>query len=82
MLEAAASLGLDVPGDVSVIGYDDAEAADFVGLTTVRQPLSESGERAVARLAALLDGHDDGPLREVMPVSLVVRRTTGRPPAA
>jgi DNA-binding LacI/PurR family transcriptional regulator len=82
VLEAAASLGLNVPGDVSVIGYDDLEAADFVGLTTVRQPLAESGERAVARLEALIGGRDDGPLREVMPVSLVVRRTTGRPPAA
>ena len=82
VLEAAASLGLDVPGDVSVIGYDDVEAADFVGLTTVRQPLSESGERAVARLAALIEGNHEGPLREVMPVSLVVRRTTSRSPAA
>lgn len=79
VLEAAASLGLDVPGDLSVIGYDDVEAADFVGLTTVHQPLSESGERAVARLEALIAGHDDAPLREVMPVSLVVRRTTGQP---
>ncbi len=81
VLEAAASLGLDVPGELSVVGYDDGEAADFVGLTTVRQPLTESGERAVARLEALMAGHDEGPLREVMPVTLVVRRTTGRPPA-
>jgi LacI family transcriptional regulator len=80
VLEAAASLGLEVPGDLSVIGYDDVEAADFVGLTTIHQPLSESGERAVARLDALIEGRDEGPLREVMPVSLVVRRTTGRPP--
>ena len=82
VLEAATALGLDVPGDVSVIGYDDVEAADFVGLTTVRQPLTESGERAVARLQALIEGGDEAPLREVMPVALVVRRTTGRPPAA
>jgi LacI family transcriptional regulator len=79
VLEAAAAVGLSVPGDVSVIGYDDVEAADYVGLTTVHQPLSESGERAVARLEALMAGADEGPLREVMPVSLVVRRTTGRP---
>jgi LacI family transcriptional regulator len=82
VLEAAQALGLQVPGDVSVIGYDDVEAADFVGLTTIRQPLSESGERAVARLEALIDGRDTGPLRDVMPVSIVVRRTTGAPHAA
>ncbi len=81
VLEAAAALGLSVPGDLSVIGYDDVEAADFIGLTTIRQPLSESGERAVARLQALMAGHHEGPLREVMPVALVIRRTTGRPPA-
>lgn len=79
VLEAAQSLGLDVPRDVSVIGYDDVEAADFVGLTTIRQPLTESGERAVARLEALIEGRDEGPLRDVMPVSLVARRTTGAP---
>ena len=79
VLEAASALGLEVPGDLSVVGYDDVEAADFVGLTTIHQPLTESGERAVARLEALIAGNDEGPMREVMPVSLVVRRTTGRP---
>jgi LacI family transcriptional regulator len=81
VLEAAATLGLDVPGDLSVIGYDDVEAADFVGLTTIRQPLTESGERAVARLESLIAGRDTGSLREVLPVSLVVRGTTAPPPA-
>ena len=39
VLEAAASLGMTVPSDLSVTGCDDVEAADFLGLTTVRQPL-------------------------------------------
>jgi DNA-binding LacI/PurR family transcriptional regulator len=81
VLEAAANVGLRVPGDVSVIGYDDVEAADYVGLTTIRQPLTETGEHAARRLVALLAGNDDVPLREVLPVSLVVRRTTAPPPA-
>jgi DNA-binding LacI/PurR family transcriptional regulator len=81
VLEAAASLGLRVPDDVSVIGYDDVEAADYVGLTTIHQPLAETGEHAVRRLVALIEGQDRAPLREVLPVSLVVRRTTGARPA-
>jgi LacI family transcriptional regulator len=80
VLEAAAALGLRVPGDVSVIGYDDLELADHVGLTTIRRPLAQAGEHAVRRLVDLIGGRDGGPLREVLPVSLVVRRTTGAAP--
>jgi DNA-binding LacI/PurR family transcriptional regulator len=79
VLEAARALGLEVPGDLSVIGYDDVEAADFAGLTTIRQPLYETGERAVRRLVDLIAGRDGQPLRLVLPVTLVVRRTTGAP---
>ncbi|HYO44900.1 MAG TPA: LacI family DNA-binding transcriptional regulator [Candidatus Limnocylindrales bacterium] len=79
VLEAAAGLGLSVPDDLSVVGYDDIEAAGFIGLTTVRQPLCETGERAVRRLVDRIAGIDDQPLREVLPVTLVVRRTTGAP---
>ena len=43
VLEAAQAAGLRVPEDLSVIGFDDVEAATFVRLTTVAQPLRESG---------------------------------------
>ena len=43
--------GLRVPDDLSVTGYDDLELADHLGLTTIRQPLFESGVRAVAATA-------------------------------
>jgi DNA-binding LacI/PurR family transcriptional regulator len=79
VLEAAADGGLRVPGDLSVVGYDDIETAELLGLTTVRQPLYETGERAVARLLRLLAGTGPGLLREVLPVSLVIRRTTAAP---
>ena len=45
VIAAARELGLHVPDDLSVIGYDDIEAADYVGLTTIRQQLFESGRR-------------------------------------
>jgi DNA-binding LacI/PurR family transcriptional regulator len=82
VLEAARILGIDVPGGLSVIGFDDVELADFAGLTTIHQPLADTGLRGVARLLELIDGHPTGPLREVLPISLVVRRTTAAPASA
>ncbi len=79
-LDAARDAGLDVPGDVSVVGFDDLEVAHVAGLTTVRQPLAHSGERAAELLLALVDGQDVGPVREVLPLELV-RRATTAPPA-
>lgn len=79
VLEAAAAIGLAVPADLSVTGYDDLELADHLGLTTIRQPLFESGVRAVQRL---LIGIDDGPmtpLRETQDVRLIARRSTAPP---
>jgi LacI family transcriptional regulator len=81
VLEAARALGIDVPGELSVIGYDDVEAADFVGLTTIHQPLAETGARAVRRMIGLIAGAARVPLREVLQVTLVERRTTGPAPA-
>ncbi len=79
VLEAAAALGLRVPQDLSVTGYDDLELADHLGLTTIHQPLFESGVRAVERLLRLLDGVATEPLREVQDLSLVRRRSTAPP---
>lgn len=79
VLEAIGHLGLRVPADVSVTGYDDLELADHLGLTTIHQPLFESGLRAVERLLRLLDGAPPEPLREVQDISLVVRRSTAAP---
>ena len=79
VLEAASQLGLHVPGDLSVTGYDDLELADHLGITTIRQPLFESGVRAVQRLLHSLQGGPPEPLREVQDINLVVRRTTAPP---
>ena len=46
VIAAAHEAGFNVPDDLSVVGYDDIEAADFVGLTTISQRLIESGGRA------------------------------------
>jgi DNA-binding LacI/PurR family transcriptional regulator len=76
-LQAARELGLRVPQDVSVAGFDDVPAAAHADLTTVRQPLLEKGVQAARLLAELEAG---GPPRRVMlPVELVVRGSTGPP---
>jgi DNA-binding LacI/PurR family transcriptional regulator len=72
---------IDVPGDISVVGYDDSEIArlSFVGLTTVRQDATQMAEHAVQAIVERLD-HGRIEAREiVLDPTLVVRSTTGPP---
>jgi DNA-binding LacI/PurR family transcriptional regulator len=80
VLEAARALRIRVPEDLSVIGFDDIEIASYVGLTTVRQPLFESGRRGAELLLGALAGMPPPARVETLPLELVVRGTT-RPPA-
>jgi DNA-binding LacI/PurR family transcriptional regulator len=80
VLEAARDAGLRVPEDLSVVGYDDIEIADIMGLTTIRQMLFESGQRGVELLLETLENPDIEPVREVLPTELIVRGTTAPPP--
>lgn len=79
VLEAAGRAGLAVPGELSVVGFDDIEVAAYVGLTTVRQPLVESGLRGAELLLAALEGGVQAAAGETLPLDLVVRRTTAPP---
>jgi DNA-binding LacI/PurR family transcriptional regulator len=64
-----------------VVGSSSTELAEIVGLTTVRQPLFRSGQRGMQLLLDALRGNPSPPAREVLPLELVVRSTTGPPPA-
>jgi LacI family transcriptional regulator, galactose operon repressor len=76
-LEAVRTAGLRVPADVSVVGFDDVEVSGYVGLTTVRQPLFESGSLAATLLLGLLDDDEvPSPLVHRLDLELVVRSTT------
>jgi DNA-binding LacI/PurR family transcriptional regulator len=79
VLEAATVEGFKVPDDLSVIGFDDMEVSQYVGLTTVSQSLHESGRRGVQRLLDVVRGRDNRPLEEQLPLELKVRRTTAPP---
>jgi DNA-binding LacI/PurR family transcriptional regulator len=77
VLEAARALGVRVPEELSVVGFDDIEVAAYVGLTTVRQPLYESGRRGAQLLLRALGGRPVDLRTELLPLELVVRSTTG-----
>lgn len=79
VLEAARELRLRVPEDVSVIGYDDIEVAEYLRLTTIRQQLFESGQRGVELLLQVLHTQPDEPICDILPTELVVRGTTAPP---
>jgi LacI family transcriptional regulator, galactose operon repressor len=80
VLEAAEAVGLRVPGELSVVGFDDVEVARYVGLTTVSQPLEESGVRGAKLLLQALEGAPRSAQR--LDLRLVVRATTGPPSLA
>lgn len=73
---AARDLGLDVPGDMSVVGVDDHDVSEVVRLTTVRQPVADHGARAARMVIDQLTGVERRAHRTERPVELVVRATT------
>jgi DNA-binding LacI/PurR family transcriptional regulator len=82
-IRALKDVGLTVPGDVSVVGFDDIQSAAYStpSLTTVRQPLTEMGQRgAQILLDRIAHREKEYPSEIVMAPELVVRESTG--PAA
>ncbi len=81
-IAVAQALGLDVPGDVSVLGFDDIPEAALCTppLTTVRQPLRDMGEAAMEMLLDLLEGLERS-THTRLPVELVIRESCAPPRA-
>lgn len=76
-LKTLRDAGLRVPDDVSVVGIDDHDMAEFVGLTTVAQPVVEQGEVAAQLFLEAVAGDRDGVPHVQLPTKLRVRATTG-----
>jgi LacI family transcriptional regulator len=83
-IQAARARGLQVPEELSVVGFDDVEHATIVtpALTTVRQPLAEMGRTGVSLLMRLLEGQRFETLHIELATRLVVRDSTAPPPRA
>ncbi len=81
-IQAARSLGLTLPDDLAIVGFDDTAEAAIVtpALTTVRQPLAEMGRIAVSLLTRLLENHHIEALHIELATKLVIRASTA--PAA
>ncbi len=75
VLKAAREMGLRIPEDLAVIGFDDLDMADYIGLTTVRQHLDDSGRIAVELLLSRL-ANPSHPVQHVkLPLSIIERET-------
>jgi DNA-binding LacI/PurR family transcriptional regulator len=73
--------GLEVPGDISIVGFDDIPEASYYAppLTTVRQEFLEVGTLSMAMLLRRLRGELDGPMKRVVEPGPVVRASTASP---
>ncbi len=80
VLRAAGQSGFPVPGRLSVMGFDDIESAALLNLSTVRQPLEQSGAEGARRLCALLRGARVRPLRQLLPLRIMQRASSASPP--
>jgi DNA-binding LacI/PurR family transcriptional regulator len=80
-LEVLGAEGLSVPGDISVVGYDNTAmaASNRLGLTSVDQPRSEMGHMAAGLILARIDDNRTTARHVVLGPKLVVRESTGRP---
>ena len=76
VLEAARSLGLMVPDDLSIIGYDGIELSELLELSTVKQPMQQMGMLGVNKLMELFENPRQPPALIRLNATLVERRTT------
>ena len=81
-LHRFAELGIDVPGRVSIAGFDDISMAALVApsLSTVRLPLREMGRLSFAVAESQINGR--APIRHVLPTEVILRGSTAPPPAS
>ena len=78
--EAARERGLSVPGDLSIVGFDDTAPAGE-GLTSIHQPLRDKGRIAAEHLLGALGQEPPPAGSELLPTRLVVRDSTAQPPS-
>lgn len=82
-IRVAAELGIEVPGDLSVIGYDNIPESALIDppLTTIDQSIQRMGLEATEMLMRLIDDPESGPTHVMLSTELIVRGSCTRPPA-
>ena len=84
LMRALADAGIDIPGQVSVVGFDDNPTAAYLSppLTTVRQDFEAMAVSGLARLIEEIEGRPlpDRPTRDSLPLQLTVRGSSAPPP--
>ena len=80
-LRAIREVGLRVPHDIALIGFDDVPAATLMDpqLTTIRQPIHRLGAQAARLFIDQLRGQEVAPVQQRLPVELVIRQSCGAP---
>jgi DNA-binding LacI/PurR family transcriptional regulator len=76
VLKVARELGMKVPQQLAVIGFDDIDSAEYLDLTTIRQHLDESGKLAVEILLSHIADSSRTPQHVNLPLVLIERQTT------
>jgi DNA-binding LacI/PurR family transcriptional regulator len=77
-MNVARDRGIDVPGQVTIIGFDNIPAAREAGLTTIAQPHQEKGRAATRMLLEVMKGGE--PVDQILPTRLVVGTSSAPPP--
>jgi LacI family transcriptional regulator len=80
-IRCAVSMGYRVPEDISIVGFDDIDQAEFTcpALTTVHLPKIEMGQMGAKMLIALIEKKEVNPdLLETLPVELIIRESTAK----
>jgi DNA-binding LacI/PurR family transcriptional regulator len=82
VIAAARELGLDVPRDLSVVGWDDLEIAIHSSppLTTIHQPIQQKGEEAARLLLRMIANPNERPGHKLLDVRFIIRGSTGTAP--
>jgi DNA-binding LacI/PurR family transcriptional regulator len=75
VLTAAKEIGITVPEELSVVGYDDIEIAQYINLTTIKQPLVETGTGGVDLLLDIIQNVRRSPQTIKLPINLIERGT-------
>ncbi len=74
-IKAIRKKGLRVPEDISVVGYDDHDFAETIGLTTISQPVQFLGQLAASQIMAKIEKPESATAQMKVPISLVIRES-------